>query len=442
MKVLFCNPPWWEVENGVLMSGSRAGSRWPFTSMAFSAPDRFFLSYAPYPFFMGYAAAYLKEHAGCDVSFRDSIALKESYESFFGYVKADFFEYIFLESATSSWDHDKKIIARIKEISPDSKIVLTGQICAKGPDLLNLVPIEACIEGEYEKGSVKVINGAKGWVPYDFLSVGEMNAAPFPYYDFDHVYRYWEITPVKSVYPMASVLSLRGCPYKCIFCAWPAVMWSNDPDGTGIRSVRRYSPDYLEAFLSELIDKYRIRHIYFDDDTFNLGDEHVLKVCGVMDRLKIPWGAMCRLDTTSMDAWRAMKESGCYWIKVGYESGSQWVIDNIVNKKLDLERAREITWELHKMGFYIHGTFTFGLPGETAAQMAETREYIKSLPLDSHQESGTGELDGTPLALINESNRLKNYAGAVKDENYSRVSDGGAKIRELTSTLKEDGGKL
>jgi radical SAM superfamily enzyme YgiQ (UPF0313 family) len=421
------------------MAGSRAGSRWPFTSTAFSSPDKFFLGYAPYPFFMGYAATYLRKNIGCGVAFRDSIALKESYDSFFRYVESGFFEYIFFESATSSWDHDKKIIERIKRVSPDSKIVLTGQICAKGPDLLNLVPIEACIEGEYEKGAVKVVNGASGWISYDFLSVDEMNDAPFPYYDWDYAYKYWEIAPVRSVFPMASVLSGRGCPYKCIFCAWPAVMWNNDHDGTGTRTARQYSAEYLEAFLTELIEKYRIRHIYFDDDTFNLGDAHVLKVCGVMEKLKIPWGAMCRLDTTSMDAWRAMRESGCYWIKVGYESGSQWVIDNIVNKKMNLERARDTTWELHKMGFFIHGTFTFGLPGETQEQMMETREYIKSLPLDSHQESGTGELDGTPLALLSESKRLENYAGAVKDAEYRRVSDGGAKMRELSAKLEGQG---
>jgi radical SAM superfamily enzyme YgiQ (UPF0313 family) len=389
---------------------------------------------------MGYATSYLKKAVGCDVHFRDSIALRESYESFFDFLKKGEYEYIFIESSTPTWEHDVKIIKKIKNLSPRSKLVLTGPVVARGPKLLEELPIEACIQGEYEKGAVKVVNGASGFIPYDFLSLDEMNAAPYPYYDFEHVYRYWEPAPVKQVFPMAGVMSSRGCPYKCIFCAWPAVMWNDDPDGTGVRKVRQYSEEYLDGFLTELVEKYRIRHIFFDDDTFNLGDAHVLKVCKIMRRLKIPWGAMCRLDTISLETWRQMRESGCYWLRVGFESGSQWVIDNIVNKNFDVEKARSTTIALHEMGFYIHGTFTYGLPGETIEQMRETRKYIKSLPLDTFQESGTGEMDGTPLASLNSAGRLENYSGAVINDDYDKISDGGAKIRKLSSRLIDNAG--
>jgi radical SAM superfamily enzyme YgiQ (UPF0313 family) len=214
-------------------------------------------------------------------------------------------------------------------------------------------------------------------------------------------------------------------------------MWNEDHDGKGFRSVRQYSEDYIENFLTELVEKYRIRHIFFDDDTFNLGDAHVLKVCRVMRKLKIPWGAMCRLDTVSMDTWRCMRESGCFWMRIGFESGSQWVVDNIVNKRLDLAKAREVAIALHEMGFFMHGTFTYGLPGETVEQMMETKRYIKSIPLDTYQESGTGEMDGTPLALLRSEGHLDNYSGAVLDDDYNKISDGGEKIRRLASRLKE-----
>ena len=65
-------------------------------------------------------------------------------------------------------------------------------------------------------------------------------------------------------------------PYKCIFCVWPATMTGNDPDGTAKRTVRHYGPDYMEAFLTEIVGKYGYRSIYFDDDTFNLGS----RACG------------------------------------------------------------------------------------------------------------------------------------------------------------------
>src|SRR5690606_9291034 len=108
------------------------------------------------------------------------------------------------------------------------------------------------------------------------------------------------------------------------------------------------------AFLTELVERFNYRCIYFDDDTFNLGNRHVLGMCEVMSRIGLPWSAMCRADTIKMDTWRAMKESGCFGVKLGFESGNQWVVDNIVKKNLDLERAREVVYELKRLGMTVH----------------------------------------------------------------------------------------
>src|SRR5690606_37602745 len=112
-------------------------------------------------------------------------------------------------------------------------------------------------------------------------TVEEMNSAPFPYFDAAYAHRYWDGNPKGSIAPQAQVWSSRGCPYKCIFCVWPATMTGNDPDGLGKRSVRQYSPEYMEAFLFELVANYKFGSIYFDDDTFNLGDRHVERMCAV-----------------------------------------------------------------------------------------------------------------------------------------------------------------
>src|SRR5580658_607402 len=87
-KVLFSNPPWWderiETSGGAYWrAGVRAGSRWPFTRPSRSYPDHFHWGeYLPYPFFMGYAATYLQKMTQSTVHLRDSIALRESYESY------------------------------------------------------------------------------------------------------------------------------------------------------------------------------------------------------------------------------------------------------------------------------------------------------------------------------------------------------------------------
>jgi radical SAM superfamily enzyme YgiQ (UPF0313 family) len=394
-------------------------------------------AYLPYPFFMGYAATYAARHIGAKIEFRDSIALRETYENYMAFVLAGQFDYIVIESASPSWAHDEALIGVLHRTVPRARIVVTGPIASKGEELLARLPIHACIRGEYEKGVVRVLQGASGMIDFDLLTPEEMNAAPFPYYDATHAHRYLDTNPRGVEVPQAQVWSSRGCPYKCIFCVWPATMTGNDPDGAGKRSVRHYSPDYMEAFLDEILGKYGFRSIYFDDDTFNLGSRHVERMCAVMRRIGLPWAAMCRADTSSMELWAEMKASGCYGVKIGFESGSQTVIDTIVNKRLNLDYARQAVAEIKRVGMTVHGTFTYGLPGETHEQMLETRRYADSLGLDTRQESGCAEIEGTPLHTLAQSGSLDRYSGARTDgASYLRETDGRIKYEKLAATLR------
>jgi radical SAM superfamily enzyme YgiQ (UPF0313 family) len=431
MKVLFSNPPWWEApaEDGRWRCGVRAGSRWPFTySSRHQSPDHFkFGDYLPYPFFMGYAATYAQKATGADVKLRDSIALRESEEAYFAFLESERFDFIFIESATPSWAHDRRVIDEIARRMPHTQIVVTGPIASNHAEVLADSKVCACIKGEYEKGSVKVLEGARGLVDFDLLSKADMNAAPFPYYDAIMAHRYWDPNPRGQIAPHAQIWSSRGCPFKCIFCVWPATMTGNDPDGESPRTVRHYTPEYMEAFIRDIVGRYGFKSIYFDDDTFNLGTRHVVAMCEVMSRIGLPWSAMCRADTIQLDTWKLMRDSGCFGVKIGIESGNQFVVDKIVNKHLDLDVAREVIHECKRLGMTVHGTFTYGLPGETREQMQDTRNFIDSLPFDSVQESGTAEIEGTPLHTLRTKGKLGKYQGAQIDDGYSRHTDGNKK---------------
>jgi len=191
----------------------------------------------------------------------------------------------------------------------------------------------------------------------------------------------------------------------------------------------------MQAFLTELVGKYQYRSIYFDDDTFNLGDKHVERMCAVMRKIGVPWSAMCRADSSRMDLWGEMRDSGCFGVKIGFESGNQMVIDKIVNKRLNLEYAREVVAEIKRLGMTVHGTFTYGLPGETTEQMLDTKRYLNSLELDSFQESGCAEIEGTPLHSLASENSLEKYSGARLDDDYIRETDGRVKYDKLREKL-------
>lgn len=442
MKVLCANPPWWveqpdAIYGAGLLAGVRAGSRWPFTSVVRSRPGQYrFGDYIPYPFFLGSAATYLARETGVAVDFRDSIALREDYVAFDKALAAGGYDYVVIESASPSWPHDAELIAHIKKNHPATRIVVAGPIAAHGEKLLAEHPLHAVIAGEYEKGLVKVLGGAAGYLAHDLLTEAELNAAPYPYFDPLHANKYWDANPKGQIFPQLQVLTSRGCPFKCIFCVWPAVMSNNDPDGTAVRRVRQLSSDYVEGMLTELVGRYGFKSIYFDDDTFNLGDRHVEGICAVMARLHLPWSAMCRADTVAWDTWRLMRDSGCFGVKIGFESGNQWVVDNIVRKNLDLEKARDVVHHLKALGMTVHGTFTVGLPGETPEQVADTRRYRAALPLDSFQESGTAEIEGSPLSTLRRAGRLDKYAGASL-AGYVAAADGTRK-RELVA-LRDSG---
>ncbi len=449
MSILFSNPPWWEKKEsrGFLRKkrwrrGVRAGSRWPFTYLGRCYPDNSRAKdYIPYPYFLGYATTYASKLIGeKKVYFRDSIALSESYKSFFKYLDSihDKIEYYLIESATPSWEHDYKLIKEIKNKYPKLKIIVAGPISTSDQNWDSEI-VYAVLKGEYEKNVMKVINGKDGLLEHDLLTLEEMNKAPFPYYDKFIYDKYFDGNPIpmNQLSPQAHILTSRGCPFKCIFCVWPAAMTGNDPDGENKRSVRQYTPDYMKGFLDKLTTDYKFEAIYFDDDTFNIGNRHTVEISKLAGKYNIPWFAMCRADTCKKDTWKIMKDNGCKGVKIGVESGSQYVVDQIVNKHLDLNYTREIVNHLRELNISVHGTFTYGLPGETKDQMIETKNFISNTNFNTVQESGTAEIEGTPLHTLNKK-ELKNYPGASINSTYDRQKDGGKKWQSLVKDLQNN----
>ncbi len=387
---------------------------------------------------MQYAASYaLHRVPDCEVAFRDSIAAGDSYPQFYRMLEEDLYpDYVVIESATPCWKHDAVVIDTIAAILPKCRVILTGPIAAaRGPEIVASGLVYAAVAGEYEKGVVRVLNGESGFIPHDLLTVAEMNAAPPPWLDDDHWNLYWDSNPRGQLAPHLQLWTSRGCFARCSFCSWPATMTGNDPTGDGKRTVRHYTADYMLAYLTEATKRYPYRSLYADDDLFNTSDRHVLEMCDVFRKIGLPWSAMCRADTIKPSTWMAMKNSGCFGVKIGFEVGSQRVMDDIINKRLDIAEAVETLRYLKSIGLTIHTTWMVGLPGETLAEQQETLSLIQRLYdaglTDTHQLSGAASIEGTPLEQIGLGKALAKYPGATPDANYVSDSDGGHKLRTL-----------
>jgi anaerobic magnesium-protoporphyrin IX monomethyl ester cyclase len=191
--------------------------------------------------------------------------------------------------------------------------------------------------------------------------------------------------------PLLSVWASRGCPFGCDFCLWPATVY-------GDRRYRVRPPADVVAEISHAVRRYRMRAVYFDDDTFNIGEQRLLALAGLLARSGpgVPFGIMARADTCSRTAFRALTDAGLRYVKLGVESGDQALLD-AMGKHLSLARVRETVGWLRELGVQTHLTFALGHPGETRGSAARTIELALELDPDSVQISLMTPFPGTAL---------------------------------------------
>ena len=192
--------------------------------------------------------------------------------------------------------------------------------------------------------------------------------------------------------PVAPVITSRGCPFPCTFCAGRAV--------TG--PVIRYRS--VENVIREIVllqEKYRVREFHIEDDNFTGKREYVNAFCReIMQRdlalaFSLPNGI--RLDSLDREVLTLMERAGFYSLAVGIESGSDRVL-KMMKKNLTRKIIREkidLIKECTKMR--ISGFFLIGYPGETEAEIAETISFARSLNLDLASFLITMPLPGSPL---------------------------------------------
>lgn len=219
----------------------------------------------------------------------------------------------------------------------------------------------------------------------------DISDIPLPAYDkinMDYHSKVWDDIirgiPIKSVMIMAS----RGCPYQCTFCACNKVFG---------QKVRYRSLENIKKEIKLLRDQYGVEGIWFADDTLTVNYDHVKKVCGIMKELGMYWGAQSRVDLTSEEIVKLMKESGCLQLDFGVESGSQRVLDEIINKRIklaDIVRAFELC---KKYGIRTEASFMVGLPGETKEEMEETFKFAKKIRSSHYSFSIFTPLPGAKL---------------------------------------------
>lgn len=223
--------------------------------------------------------------------------------------------------------------------------------------------------------------------------IDDLDLLPFPDWPGMDPREYRRVERVGLVkgWPVASMITSRGCPFGCTFCASPE-LWG--------RRIRFRSPKNVVDEIEYLVKEFGVKEIHFEDDNITFKREHMAGICDLLlsRGIKISWATPngIRADKVDEELIKLMKRSGCYFLAFGVESGNQEIL-NRIKKQEDLSTIASAVRLAHANGIATHGFFIFGLPGETEKTIQDTIDFAKSIPLDKAQFLLLDVLPGSEL---------------------------------------------
>jgi radical SAM superfamily enzyme YgiQ (UPF0313 family) len=249
-------------------------------------------------------------------------------------------------------------------------------------------------------------------------TISDLNKLPTPAWDllpnFPEAY-----LPAIYDYPQAPVATLvasRGCPFLCKFC---------DTSTFGAQ-VRAYSPETVYQMMKNLQDEFGIRHIQFVDDLFLASRIRTLALCDLIikNKLKMTWSCAARVDTVKPDILARMKEAGCWEISFGLETGSNELLQKMEKSARIEISERAINWTA-AAGIRCKGLFMLGYPGETDETIAQTKAFIKRIPMTTMNLTKFTPYPGSPIYReIYGTNICDDHWEKMNGMNFVWVADG------------------
>lgn len=219
--------------------------------------------------------------------------------------------------------------------------------------------------------------------------IKDLDQLPLPAWDLLDVEPYKKMWLNKHGYFSINMVTTRGCPYKCNWCAKP--IYGN--------RYNTHSAEKIVAQIAQLKEKFQFDHIWFADDIFGLKPGWLQSFTEELQKrkLKIKYKIQSRADLLLEEnniEWLA--KSGCDMVWMGAESGSQKILD-AMDKGTKVEQIAEATRLLKKHHIKPAFFLQFGYPGETLEDVKLTIDMVnKLLPYDIGI-SVSYPLPGTPF---------------------------------------------
>lgn len=294
--------------------------------------------------------------------------------------------------------------------NPDALYVAGGPHATALPQGVLQDGFDVVITGEAETTMLALVNAVgSGEQPLGIqrgVSPEPLDDLPFPDRDLVDLSTYTrEVGGQKCV----SILSSRGCPYKCSFCN-SNIMGAGTP-------MRYRSPQNVAAEIRQIKQKYGVRHFRFQDDIFTIHKKRVAELTPALAREDIVYRCFARLNTCAEhpEVPRMLRDSGCVHASFGVESGSPKILAiAAMHKNQTPDQIRRGLTNAHDAGLMSRIFLIVGFPGETDETVAETLALVKSCPWDEFSVYPLIAYPGTPLH-----DRPHDFGITHIDTNYS-----------------------
>lgn len=193
--------------------------------------------------------------------------------------------------------------------------------------------------------------------------VQNLNDLPFPGYHLVPMHRYRSVISGEKT---ATMITSRGCPYKCGFC------FKTPSD----KKIRFRNPENVVDEIEYLIKDFGIKELMFYDDILTLRREHITGICEEILRrkIKIRWESLNRVDLVDRDLLLLMKRAGCFRIRYGVESGNEEIL-KLMKKYISLNKTREIFILTNNLGIETFAYFIIGYVNETEETIKDTIKF-------------------------------------------------------------------
>lgn len=228
------------------------------------------------------------------------------------------------------------------------------------------------------------------------MVVGDLDMIPFPDYSLVNFDSYTREFEGKKSFP---IFTSRGCPYRCAFCT------------TTQKTIRRRSVDNVIEEIESLLCKYGDVSFRFKDDLFAIDVRWIKEFSEKCP--DIEYSCNIRADCKP-EVIKNIADSGCKWACIGFESGSNYILDRM-NKLTTVDNARRTIRLLKDNDVKVLGWFIVGFPGETWNTIYETTEFIREMELDKVVVYPLIPYPGTEVY-----NNREKYGLRIIDQDFSK----------------------